>query len=424
MGGGDPEQSGAELVAGVLAREAEVAVALSTYRRELLLYIDSAGRIVAADGQLTTALGYELGDHEGSHIAEHIHPDDLQSVLDVVAWARTTEPPFHHVITARARHRDGSWVPFRSEVLSAEPPLLGVVVRCRPLDSDDSEFVQGDSRFASLADVVPAGILTADVRGFVVFSNDAASQLLGVPPDDLHGNGWERHVAADDRDDLASAAQRVLAGGGHERLVVRVARLAEDRWLHVTLVGLGTEARRSGWLATLEDVTERHEVVTDLAHKATHDPLTGLPNRVLLEDRLGQAVARQQRDGRSVAVLFFDLERFKEINDSLGHAAGDAVLVEVARRLQDHLREVDTLVRLGGDEFVVVCEGLDASEIQPLAERLRSIVAEPIDLDGADHRQGISVGVAVGSSSASPADLLARADQAMYRDKRDRRLRA
>lgn len=411
------------------AKEAADAAALvaelAQYHRELLLYIDSVGRIRGGDGAVATSLGYSMGDQAGTHIAEHIHPDDLARVLEVVEWARSTDPPFLHRLNARARHRDGSWVPFRAEVLSAEPPLHGVIVRTRPLDGDDAEFAQADARFASLADVVPAGILTADARGFVVFSNEAASQLLGQPAEQLHGHGWEQCLSDDGRRELARAAKQVLEGDERERLVVDVDRFGEQRWLHTTLVPLGDAGRRTGWIATFEDVTERQQATAELAHRATHDPLTDLPNRLLLEDRMQQALARLERSSGTLVVLFADLDHFKAVNDTFGHAAGDAVLIEVARRMEEHLRATDTLVRLGGDEFVALCEGLDPAEALELVERLRGAVAVPMPLGESMHEQGMSIGIAsCASAGCEVAALLAQADQAMYRDKHARRQRS
>lgn len=401
-----------------------VRTALSAYYTEVLLNIDPQGRILGGEGGVASALGYGEGEQFGSHIGEHIHPDDLANVLDVVEWARGTEPPFSQRIYVRGRHRDGHWIPFRAEVLSAEVPLRGVVVRIRALDGDDAEFVQSDERFASLADVVPVGILTSDARGFVVFSNEPASRVLGLDPDTLHGHGWIRCLSDKAQRDVNEAAQRVLTISGRERIVVEIERLGEQRWVHVTLVRLGSVKRPTGWLATLEDITERQLAAARLVRQATHDPLTGLPNRLLLEDRLEQAVARLMRTKGTLVVLFCDLDDFKVINDELGHAAGDAVLIEMARRLSEHLREADTLVRLGGDEFVAVCEGIDEPETELLVQRLRAAVQEPMPLGEGTYVQTISIGVVVADgydSELSPATLLARADQAMYSDKRIRK---
>lgn len=160
-----------------------------------------------------------------------------------------------------------------------------------------------------------------------------------------------------------------------------------------------------------------------LAHQALHDPLTQLPNRKLFVDRLGQAMARSRRSGDvPPAVMFLDLDRFKAVNDTLGHAAGDDLLLEVAVRVQSVLRETDTLARFGGDEFVVLCEGIDSQRaVDALATRISHVFTEPFEIQDHPVSIGVSIGVAVMEDDlASPESLLRDADSAMYRVKQER----
>ncbi|HET7490197.1 MAG TPA: EAL domain-containing protein [Acidimicrobiales bacterium] len=152
-----------------------------------------------------------------------------------------------------------------------------------------------------------------------------------------------------------------------------------------------------------------------LAHQALHDPLTGLPNRTLILDRLGVALARTARQPSAVGLLFLDVDRFKLINDSLGHEAGDQLLVAMSARLTSTLRGGDTAGRLGGDEFLVLCEGIDGVEhARALAERIRGILAEPIRLAGREIFAATSVGVALSWGLEEPQALLRNADMALY----------
>ena len=165
---------------------------------------------------------------------------------------------------------------------------------------------------------------------------------------------------------------------------------------------------------------QRQRSEHELRHQSLHDPLTGLPNRVLFVDRLRHALSRAQRSEETLAVLFLDLDQFKVINDSLGHEAGDLVLQDVALRLSEQLRANDTLARFGGDEFVVLCEGLDDSaEAMLVGERLRAVLAEPCRIGGHEHFISASIGVAVsnGSDVGRHDALLRDADAAMYRAK-------
>jgi len=170
-------------------------------------------------------------------------------------------------------------------------------------------------------------------------------------------------------------------------------------------------------------IAQRRELEAQLSHQALHDPLTQLPNRTLLSDRLGQALARRDRsdDGR-VVVAFMDLDRFKIINDSHGHPAGDAILVALARRLQAATRVTDTVARFGGDEFVMVAEGVDTDDgVAIIATRLTGCLATPFILDGRDIHVSGSVGLAIGTGSETADELIRNADAAMYTAKAENR---
>ncbi len=156
-----------------------------------------------------------------------------------------------------------------------------------------------------------------------------------------------------------------------------------------------------------------------LAHQALHDPLTGLPNRTLLYDRMAQALRSTGRYGGSIALLFVDLDDFKMINDAFGHEAGDAILVDVAHRLRAEVRPSDTAARLGGDEFIVLCERLDdpESDAVAVAKRLLAALRRPFELHGKTVSISASIGIAVATGGEAPDTLVSRADGAMYRAK-------
>jgi diguanylate cyclase (GGDEF)-like protein len=168
-----------------------------------------------------------------------------------------------------------------------------------------------------------------------------------------------------------------------------------------------------------EDVTARVDAEEQLRQAAVHDALTGLPNRNSLATRLEHAIVRVNRSGDRLALLFIDLDRFKKVNDTLGHAAGDEVLRQAAARIRACVRQVDTVARLGGDEFVVLLE----TEVNPdtpgiIGERIRAGFASPFDWKGTEVRCGASVGVSLYPDHARDSDaLIASADQAMYRVK-------
>jgi diguanylate cyclase (GGDEF)-like protein len=182
------------------------------------------------------------------------------------------------------------------------------------------------------------------------------------------------------------------------------------------------EGEVTQYLTIVRDVTEAVEAELQLAHAALHDPLTGLPNRRLVADRLEQAMAETSRGGR-VAVLFLDLDGFKRVNDTHGHAAGDAVLVETAARITATLRPGDAVGRMGGDEFVVLLRPGPAEPVEELAtrlaDRLRTSLSQPVEHRGAVHQVTASVGLAYAMSGDDADSVLRDADSAMYAAKAD-----
>jgi diguanylate cyclase (GGDEF)-like protein len=253
--------------------------------------------------------------------------------------------------------------------------------------------------------------------------------LAGADPADLAGEAVELlrvmlpieraavmlaggDVLADDGVDDTRVDLRLPIGSGDELVLAIERELGEEEMSFVRAIAntLGTA------LARLRS-EER------MRHEAVHDPLTGLANRTLLRDRLEHALARSQREEeRATGVLFVDLDNFKQVNDAYGHAAGDAVLVELGRRLRAAVRPADTVARLGGDEFVVVCEEVDADDVMTLGRRLLAAVGEPLTVRGVQHELTASIGIALGRTD--PDALLGDADAAVYQAKAAGRGRA
>ena len=228
----------------------------------------------------------------------------------------------------------------------------------------------------------------------------------GVPP---------VHEDAEDAAAVAAGLRAVLSGvsPGFQREYPCHGPLGQ-RWFTVRIAPADVEGGR-GAVVTHLDVTQMHQAREALSHQALHDALTGLPNRLLLTDRLAQALSDSERRGTQLAVAFVDLDHFKRVNDSLGHPVGDALLVEVGRRLASQLRAGDTLARFSGDEFVVVWRDLeDTVEAAALSARLVDALKAPFDLGTATVAVTASVGLAVGRAPQSAEELLLAADAAMY----------
>ena len=260
--------------------------------------------------------------------------------------------------------------------------------------------------FMRISDV----ILTLDPLGRVVDANAAAALAFGQPVHRLIG----RSVAA-----LLPAAQRLLEMPLRENTVEE--EIGARRYELRTSPVIGRQSRLVATLLLAQDITERKAVEQQLAYQAMHDALTGTANRTLFFERLNHALDRASRSGQSVAVLYLDLDSFKSINDQLGHAAGDEVLVEVAARLQASLRTDDTVARVGGDEFAILLEDIRAERAPRLvAAHIREALDAPIPVD--DHLLLVRASIGIAQGARIAADLLVRqADERMYDQKRSRR---
>jgi diguanylate cyclase (GGDEF)-like protein/PAS domain S-box-containing protein len=267
------------------------------------------------------------------------------------------------------------------------------------------------------------GSFQTDVRTGKTVCSDELYRILGLDPERriVAGEIWFSAVHDDDREMVESAVREAVAKRDAWHVVYRIVRPGGE----IRLVECrGTvEVDRAGRpvriLGTAQDVTERELAAGELVFQASHDPLTGLPNRTLFLDRLEHALARSRRSAVRLAVVFLDLDDFKVVNDTRGHEAGDQLLLALAPRLSAALRPGDTIARFGGDEFVVLCEDLSSEEDGiHIAERMAEACRRPVTIRGERYEITVSAGVAIGRGRAATAsDLLRDADAAMYRAK-------
>lgn len=271
-------------------------------------------------------------------------------------------------------------------------------------------------RYEDLIGLLPDPMFLIDRQGKVRFSNSTSIELFREHLDATTG--------ALDLTELAhSWLETAEDTTPHDRYraidhVIRVA--GGDRSFEVRLVSeFDADAELDSVLVVLRDLTERQRALARLAHQATHDSLTGLPNRAAFMEALADALRTRSGSPGSVAVLFFDLDRFKVVNDSLGHVVGDELLIHAAERLREAVRLGDMLARLGGDEFIILlADVLDTAEIDDTVARLLEALARPIQLGSHEFALSASVGVAMTDDpTESPTELLRGADAAMYRAK-------
>lgn len=279
---------------------------------------------------------------------------------------------------------------------------------------------QLNSILHSLSDIV----WSASASGTeFLYLNPMVEKVYGRPVSDFFNNPslWLEMVHPDDRERVKTESQAVFETGSKD-LEYRIIRAdGEVRWLRdrcYVICDIGSKTMRLDGIAT--DITERKQIEEQLAHNAYHDALTGLPNRVLFVDRLQQVIARLRRNPyEQFAVLFLDLDRFKVINDSLGHLVGDQLLIAIAHRLQSCLRPGDTVARLGGDEFTVLLDSIkNVNDATGVAERIQEALQAPFCLNHHEIFTTASIGIALNEAScAQPEELLRNADTALYRAK-------
>src|SRR5207244_1945459 len=226
------------------------------------------------------------------------------------------------------------------------------------------------------------------------------------------GHGFARSVHPDD----PVSVQAASAHGEPHQIVFRLLdKFGEWRHLEANVTNLRNDRRVRGVVLNARDITERVQLEEELTHQAFHDGLTGLANRALFRDRLDQAVARSERSLEDLAVLLVDLDGFKQVNDGLGHDAGDHLLQQVAARFAEVIRPSDTLARLGGDEFALLLEGANESGAVVAARRLLECLSESVDIAGRRLALGTSIGIVLHPGGPGESeDLIRHADLAMY----------
>lgn len=270
----------------------------------------------------------------------------------------------------------------------------------------------GEARIARLFEMTSDLLATISLEGRFTLLNPAWEQLLGWTCEELQSQPIEAYMHPEDIEQTLALMHPGTREGAQLESFTNRYRHRDGSWRWLLW-----SARRDGdtWYAAVKDVTDR----LYLERQALHDPLTKLPNRLLLMDRACQALTRLHRSDGVVAMLFIDLDKFKAVNDNLGHDVGDALLVGVAERLEELMRDSDTVARLGGDEFVILAEDIDsADEAIALAERVIAALERPFPLSKAEVAMLASVGVSVAHSPGTdPEVMLREADVAMYRAK-------
>lgn len=380
-------------------------------------------------------LGYDEAEvgHTFDGIESLLHPEDRELAKARLQAYLTSEAAGQYVSEFRLRCKDGSykWILCRGRVVERDAEgrpqrMLGThgdITERKQIQEEllHSRQALSEERalFQAILDHAPLGIWMVDDKGKVKFVNQVFCHNLGISearflsancyadvlPADISANCMrsDQETMAQEHPHISSEWLEFVDGRDHLLEISKVRLLNQDGSIR-GVIGLATDA------------TQRREHERQLEHIAHYDALTGVPNRVLLADRLSQALARAKREHGLMAICYLDLDGFKPVNDNYGHEAGDRVLVEITRRIKEVIREDDTVARLGGDEFVVLLVGMDApEECVGSLNRLLEAINQPIEVLGHVVKVSASIGVSLYPEDDQDADTLLRhADQAMY----------
>ncbi|MBB4663030.1 EAL domain-containing protein [Conexibacter arvalis] len=396
---------------------------------------DELGTLMYVSPQIEELLGFPaegwLG--ETSLWDTQVHPDDVDRVMAETRYAFREEKEFD--CEYRLIAKDGSvvWVWEHDTVIRDEhgrPRLTqGIITDVTATRIAEAALAESEERNRAVIGALEEGLLIYGPDGRVVSCNAAAARIFGARSEEelLRLGTAPPGVSMTFEDGTPVTRENSTAGRALESGLPqpeRVVRFQRDDgwevWATVTshpLIREG-ESRPYGVVSAFTDVTERRRAQEQIAFLAYHDSLTRLPNRALLDEHLALALARARRTGQSVALLYVDLDDFKAVNDSLGHAAGDELLRRIAVRLRGVVRSTDLLARQGGDEFLILLTDLDRDprlSAEAVAKQVETALLEPFHLADAEFEVGASIGISIHPDDAADADTLLRhADAAMY----------
>jgi diguanylate cyclase (GGDEF)-like protein/PAS domain S-box-containing protein len=388
---------------------------------DAMVIVDASGRTVLVNRQTEQLFGWDRDELVGQdvEVLVPVASRDRHRSHRLGFQASPGVRPMGVGLELYGLRRDGSEFPIEISLSPLETEA-GVLVSAAIRDITDRK--QAELMFRGLLESAPDAMVIVGADGRIVLVNRQTEQLFGWPRDELIGSPVEVLVPSSfrerhrrHREGFAAVPGVRPMGVGLELFGVR--RDGSEFPIEISLSPLDTD---KGVLvsAAIRDITDRRQAQAQMAHQATHDALTGLPNRVLLEDRLQQAVVRSQREGTAIAVFFVDVDRLKAINDTRGHAVGDVLLQAVAERIRSAIRPADSLARIGGDEFVIITEGFSTGTgPQPVADRIRAAFVEPVQLGDLAVDVTVSIGVAIAGPDGDATTLLRDADVAMYQAK-------
>ncbi|WP_143096391.1 bifunctional diguanylate cyclase/phosphodiesterase [Ectothiorhodospira mobilis] len=386
------------------------------------------GNRIYLSPELKAQLGYldhEL-DSEIGVLESLMHADDMEAVRRRFG-AFIRHPVGRFRAELRMRHKEGGWrwILYQASPVHDPEGRLSKILGSSLDITERKQAEETSERLAYAVEQSPSVVVLTDTDGVIEYVNRHFCEITGFTSEEVIGQRpallryGEKNVAK-----YRDLWQTLARGETWEGEFNNRKRNGEPYWEEVRISPIrNARGEVTHYIKLAEDISDKKALSERLEYLAFHDPLTGLPNRALMMDRISQALAQARRDRHPLAVVFIDLDDFKVVNDSLGHSQGDRLLVRIGERLRALLREGDTLARFGGDEFILLLSRLEhIQDAIRVVEQIQTALAPPVDLDGKEVAVSVSIGVAFyPNDSDGPEELVRHADAAMYRAKAEGR---
>lgn len=405
---------------------------LIEHSSDIVCVTDQAGGFSFMSPSAQHLLGTMDDGVEATPIAERVHPEDVPRVQQMMrrvgASVGTTSSTEARICLA-----DGTFQPFEliASNMTDQPEIAGILINARNVTerkNAEMQLARSEARFRALVQNSRDVVAIVDPTGIITWISPSVSKSLHYDPDELLGADIFTLIAVEEANDLEADWAELLAGSTESvsAEVHFVDKRKQTRVLDVIITDMRGEAAVNGLVINVRDVTVNRVLEDDLAYQSRHDALTGLGNRTMFVEQLGEALAWTQPDLTSLVVLVADLDDFKAINERLGHNVGDRLLRITADRLRSCLRSHDVAVRLGSDEFAVLLhQSATPQETLLVTERIHAVIAEPVTINDHDIVLTASIGAAIARyrEAVLPEKLMRNADMALYLAKKNGKAR-